>query len=193
MWFSLGLPEVTLISGRFVILKKVFSLKFWSFKNSRHSKTIIPFALVGYEKVIANSALSASLAVYHLICNKGEWNNQADLARERERQLTTACATQIIALTNGWATNWAPEVLCDFQATYNGETGRNLSTRLTEQKQATRNGDVNNHIVEHHLQTKHQFGWDSATCITYSTDYYKRLTLESWFTNLEKNPLSRNQ
>ena len=35
--------------------------------------------------------------------------------------------------------------------------------------------------------------WDSATCITYSTDYYQRLTLESWFTNLEKTPLNRSQ
>ena len=36
---------------------------------------------------------------------------------------------------------------------YNGETGRNLSTRLTEHKRATRR-DVNNHIAELHLQTK---------------------------------------
>ena len=56
-----------------------------------------------------------------------------------------------------------------------------------------RNGDVNNHIAEHHLQTKHQIDWDSATCITYSTDYYQRLTLESWFTNLEQTPLNRSQ
>ena len=35
------------------------------------------------------------------------------------------------------------------------------------------------------LQTKHQIDWDSATGITYSTEYYQRLTLESWFTNLE--------
>ena len=80
---------------------------------------------------------------------------------------------------------------CDCQASYIGETGRNLSTRLTEHKRATRNGDVNNHIAEHHLQTKHQIDWDSATCITYSTDYYQRLTLESWFTNLEQTPLNR--
>ena len=59
---------------------------------------------------------------------------------------------------------------CDCQASYNGETGRNLSTRLTEHKRATRNGDVNNHIAEHHLKTKHQIDWDSATCITYSSD-----------------------
>ena len=58
-----------------------------------------------------------------------------------------------------------------------GETGRNLSTRLTEHKRATRNSDINNHIAEHHLQTKHQIDWDSATCITYCTDYYQCLTL----------------
>ena len=84
---------------------------------------------------------------------------------------------------------------CDCQASYIGESGRNLGTRLTEHKRATSNGDVNNHIAEHHLQTKHQFDWDSATYITYSTDYYQRFTgtLESWFTNLEQTSLNRSQ
>ena len=71
---------------------------------------------------------------------------------------------------------------CDCQASYISETGRNLSTRLTEHKLAMKNGDVNNHIAEHHLKMKHQIDWDSAICITYSTDYYQRLTLESGFT-----------
>ena len=44
---------------------------------------------------------------------------------------------------------------CDCQATYIGETGRNLNTRLTEHRQATRNGNINNNIAEHHLQTNH--------------------------------------
>ena len=57
---------------------------------------------------------------------------------------------------------------CDCQATYIGATGRNLSTQLTEHKQVTRNSDVNNHIAEHHLQTKHHIDWGSATCIMYS-------------------------
>ena len=65
--------------------------------------------------------------------------------------------------------------------------------RLTEQKRTTRNGDVINHIAEHLLQTKHQIDWDSAKCITYSTDYYQRLTLESWFNNLEQMPLNGSQ
>ena len=82
---------------------------------------------------------------------------------------------------------------CDCQATYVGETGRNLNTRLTEHKRATRNGDLNNNIAEHHLQTNHRIDWDSAECVIYSTDYYQRLTLESWFTNLEQTPLNRCQ
>ena len=75
---------------------------------------------------------------------------------------------------------------CDCQATYIGETGRNLNVRLTEHKRATRNGDINNHIAEHHLKTNHRIDWDSAECVTYSTDYYQRITLESWFINLKQ-------
>ena len=68
---------------------------------------------------------------------------------------------------------------CDCQATYIGETGRNLNARLTEHKRATRNGDINNHIVEHPLQTNHSIDWDSSKCSTYITNYYQLLTLES--------------
>ena len=52
----------------------------------------------------------------------------------------------------------------DCHASYIGETGRNLTTRLTEHK-----------------------------CLTYSINYFQRLTLESWFTNLEQSPLNRCQ
>ena len=57
---------------------------------------------------------------------------------------------------------------------------------VTKQKMV-KNGDVNNRIAEQYLQTKHRIDWDCATCVTQSTDYYQRLTLESWFTNLEQN------
>ena len=82
----------------------------------------------------------------------------------------------------------------DCQASYIGETGRNLNTRLTEHKRATRNGDVNNHISDHHRLTNHRIDWDSAECLTYSTNYFQRLTLESWYTNLaEQTPINRCQ
>ena len=35
----------------------------------------IPPVLVGYEMIIANSALRASLAIYHPISNERSWNN----------------------------------------------------------------------------------------------------------------------
>ena len=54
-------------------------------------------------------------------------------------------------------------------------------------------GDLNNNIAEHHLKTSHAIDWDSATCLTYSTDYYQRITLESWFTNIEQTALNRYQ
>ena len=38
-------------------------------------KKIIPLGLVGYEMIIANEALRASLAIYHLISNAPSWNN----------------------------------------------------------------------------------------------------------------------
>ena len=49
----------------------------------------------------------------------------------------------------------------DCQASYIGETARNLNTRLTEHKRATKNGDANNHIAVHHQLTNHNIDWDS--------------------------------
>ena len=49
------------------------------------------------------------------------------------------------------------------------------------------------HVAEHHRLPNHTIDWDSAQCLTYSTNYFQRLTLESWFTNLEQTPLNRCQ
>jgi len=61
----------------------------------------------------------------------------------------------------------------DCLASYIGETGRNLNTRLTEHKRATRNGDANNHIALHHQLTNYNIDWDTAQCLTYSTNYFQ--------------------
>ena len=68
----------------------------------------------------------------------------------------------------------------DCCASFNGETGRNLTSRLTEHKRATREGDVNNHIAEHHRLTNH-----TNDCARPNPQYKlpSGLTLESWFTN----------
>ena len=78
-------------------------------------------------------------------------------------------------------------------ASYISETGRNLTTGLIKHKRARRKGDINNHIAEHHRRMNHTVDWDSAQCLTYSTNYFQRLTLESWFTTLEQTPLNRCQ
>ena len=78
----------------------------------------------------------------------------------------------------------------DCNGTYIGETGRTLTTRLGEHQTATDKEDLTNNIAQHHRKTGHDINWDSATCLTHSTDKDQRLTLESWFTNLQPNPLN---
>jgi len=57
--------------GRFI-----FILVWFSIFHGRFNKNIIPLALVGYEMIIANSVLLASLAIYHhLISNECSWND----------------------------------------------------------------------------------------------------------------------
>ena len=56
--------------GLFIFIEVYFSI-FWGVFN----KTIILLALVGYEMIIANSALRASLALYHLISNARSYPN----------------------------------------------------------------------------------------------------------------------
>ena len=50
----------------------------------------------------------------------------------------------------------------DYHASYIDETGRNLTTRLTEHKRASRKGDVNNHIAKLRRLKNHNIDWGSA-------------------------------
>ena len=43
--------------------------------------------------------------------------------------------------------------------------------------------------TKHHLKTSHTIDWDSTMFLTYSTNYYQWIILESWFTNLELSVL----
>ena len=71
--------------------------------------------------------------------------------------------------------------LSNCQATYMAETSRNLTTQLNKHKRATEKGDLNNNTVEVLLKMIHTIDWDSATCLTYSTNYYQRITLKKLF------------
>lgn len=51
-------------------------------------------------------------------------------------------------------------------------------------------GDINTNIADYYLQINHRIDWDSAECVTYSTNYYQRIVQESWFTNLKQTPLN---
>ena len=62
--------------------------------------------------------------------------------------------------------------------------------RPNEHKRATQKGDLSN-IAAHHLEIRHIIDWDSATSLTFSTDYYQRITVESWFSNLQQTALNR--
>ena len=66
--------EVTTINCFLVALEKEIS-KAYQYYLIVFNKTIIPLALVGYEMIIANSALRTLLAIYHLISNAHLWNN----------------------------------------------------------------------------------------------------------------------
>ena len=79
----------------------------------------------------------------------------------------------------------------DCNGTYIRETGRTSTTRLGEHQTATDKEDLTNNIAQRHRKTGHDINLDSATCLTHSTDKDQRLTLESWFTNLQPNPLNR--
>ena len=82
---------------------------------------------------------------------------------------------------------------CNCPITYIDEMGRNLNTQVTEHRRAAKNGDSKKNIAEHHLQTDYIINWDCGECISFSTNYYQPLTLESWFTNLERMPLHQCQ
>ena len=67
--------------NRFAVQERILRNKMWQDFSEIwcffffFNKTIIPLGLIGYEMIIANSALGPSLAIYHLISNAPSWNN----------------------------------------------------------------------------------------------------------------------
>ena len=69
--------------GLFVFIVVYFSIHDF---GGVFDKTVIPLALVGYEMIIANSALRASLAIYHLLKSIKSFRSRLiGLNRSRDR------------------------------------------------------------------------------------------------------------
>ena len=125
------------------------------------------------------------------VVGNGDWRFDNLSGSHHQSKVKGCCQSNVLSpVCINWSVSFAERIrhVFGWHASYIGETGRSLTTRPTEHKRATRKGDVNNYIAEHHRLTNHTIYWDSAQCLTYSTNYFQRLTLESWFTNLEQTP-----
>ena len=80
---------------------------------------------------------------------------------------------------------------CDF--VYIGQTKRNLNTRLREHQRAIRQQKPENSaLCEHVMETDHLIGWSNARILKVETNYFKRLTAESWFIHSHPKVLNRS-
>ena len=68
---------------------------------------------------------------------------------------------------------------CECGATYTGETGRNLHTRVQEHERAVCKGDANNGIVVHVIKMNHTIQWEKARTIATESLLIKRKVKES--------------
>ena len=75
-------------------------------------------------------------------------------------------------------------------ASYVGETGTTLRCRVKEHKRCIANKDTSNRIAVHHMTTNHQMDWERATCLALETNFSKRMFLESWHSNSDKNSIN---
>nr|VZI51877.1 unnamed protein product [Spirometra erinaceieuropaei] len=69
---------------------------------------------------------------------------------------------------------------------YTGQTGRRLSSRITEHKRAVRRGDPLSQIATHTLQEGHEFNFASTRIVARASNKTGRELLEAW-TNVSAN------
>ena len=78
---------------------------------------------------------------------------------------------------------------CD--ASYVGQTGRQLKTRITEHRNHNRyNTSVRSVITEYRLQHDHDFQWDEVEILDEESCYRKRLVSEMLNIRKQKNGLN---
>ena len=82
----------------------------------------------------------------------------------------------------------------DCEASYIGQTGRNLSQRITEHKRAVRKLDIcSSAVSEHVCQTGHSINWDNPSILAHHPFLWQRIILESWHINNKCPSINREK
>jgi len=82
----------------------------------------------------------------------------------------------------------------DCDASYVGQTKRQLKTRIKEHKNNI-NGNINRFSVisEHIIKEKHDFNWDKVKILDHETNYHKRIISEMLHIKEQKNGINLNK
>ncbi|KAK3731361.1 hypothetical protein QZH41_007154 [Actinostola sp. cb2023] len=75
---------------------------------------------------------------------------------------------------------------------YVGQISRALKTRIKEHTKTFFNLDRNSQLVQHHLQTQHDFDFDGVEIIDRESQWNKRLVLEAWHSMRESNSINEH-
>lgn len=79
----------------------------------------------------------------------------------------------------------------DCDASYVGQTGRKLSTRVSEHRNHIRKNTTSNSVItDHRLNKKHDFKWDEVKILYNEPSYKKRLTSEMIHIKRQHNGLN---
>ena len=79
----------------------------------------------------------------------------------------------------------------DCNASYVGQTGRQLNTRILEHRQhIRRNTTTNSVITDHRLHCGHEFDWDNVRVLDVEKNIFKRLTSEMLYIKSQRESLN---
>ena len=81
----------------------------------------------------------------------------------------------------------------DCSGVYIGETGRNISKRTSEHKQAVQRRDPNSQVSQHITQNLHQMDWAEAKILDSHCNFKSRKFLEACYTISNANSFNRRE
>ncbi|XP_025271021.1 uncharacterized protein LOC112639907 [Camponotus floridanus] len=107
-------------------------------------------------------------------------------------KLSTIIKVHKDVIPKGSHTNVVYKIECEkCDATYVGQTGRKLSTRINEHKKNINKNITNRFVItEHGLNFNHDFKWDDVKILDRETFYYKILISEMIYIKRQRNGLN---